>query len=864
MSWQVLIAHAPGEEHWAETLAHPIREAGYKVSHLGTVLAGESVVEEASQALGSGGPVLLCGTVRAVGTHWARRLVNAARSYPDVQVIVVQVEREADVESLAFGERIVRYWQDPARAMGELLEALHSRYPVERVSPRARGYEAEVRYIELALRTFDAVDLVGLPADRGPVSQAPPLHRLYVPLKVGGLDPQSSVGEAIAATRRLVVLGDPGSGKTTLVRWLATAYLRKEVSLIEWVSLPDVNELPHESLLPVVVSCRDLDPASTAGSLEDILRYILRKAEMSESDTADLVFRLRERLREGRVLLLVDGLDAIPDLRARAGFCRQIEQIAIAYPHTPLVVTSRPAAYRELGDPLSRSFRAVTLADWSREDKDRFVKRWFLWSEPQLDQREQKTDELIRTIHSTQRIERLAGNPLLLTVMALVRPRIGSLPQRRAELYWEAIQVLLGRPPGSGAPLSAREVLPQLEHLAYVMCERTVQQLAQDEVLEVLTDFRSGLSDSHPVQARSPEELLFLVERSTGILRRAGERRHLGMNVPVFELCHPMFQEYLAARAIVDGFDSDRPGSLSPELPLAQRIPLLAGRTMALPNGEIAVRDPWQEVLRLAVACSGGEVDDVLRALLRPLPEEDAAAAARSRSVLAALCLADEPEVGEGTAWEVLSSLARHVRRTEGGPQVRTSLDQAAQELLSSRWAGLFRLALVREFQARGEADRWSIGFYFGKLGALSELRREPLPEAGSGHPATADDLDIAAALEVIGSPASLGAAAGDLASRFLAMLGGGPAGDHAAAWALYSLHGSREGTWRPSAPELERIVDLLGDPGLDAAAAWCFIKILGTVRFVPAAEVLRARLEDPDPALSRAAEQALRRMPKR
>jgi hypothetical protein len=740
------------------------------------------------------------------------------------------------------------------------------------VSPRVRGYEAEVRYVELALRTFDAVDLVGLPGDQthrvnhgvDHGAQSPPLHRLYVPLKVNGLEPQSSVGEALAATRRLVVLGDPGTGKTTLVRWLATAYLRKEISLIEWVSLPDVNELPHESLLPVVVSCRDLDPASTAGSLDDVLRHTLRKAEMSESDTADLVFRLRERLREGRVLLLVDGLDAIPDLRARAGFCRQIEQIAIAYPHTPLVVTSRPAAYRELGDPLSRSFRAVTLADWSREDKDRFVKRWFLWSEPQVDQREHKTDELIRAIHSTQRIERLASNPLLLTVMALVRPRIGSLPQRRAELYWEAVQVLLGRLSGTGIPLPTREVLPQLEHLAYVMCERAVQQLAQDEVLEVLTAFRSGLSTSHPVHAHSPEELLFLVERSTGLLRRTGERRHLGMNVPVFELCHPMFQEYLAARAIIDGHC---PGSLSPGQPLAQRISPLAGRTVSLPNGEIEVRDPWQEVLRLAVACSGDEVDDVLRALLSPLPEEDAAAtaAARSRSVLAALCLADEPEVGEGTAWEVLSGLARHIRRTEEGPQMKTSLDQATQELLSSRWAGLFKLALVREFQARGEAERWSIGFYFGKLGALSGLQRALLPGAGSGHPATADDLDVAAALEVIGSPASLGAAAaGDLASRFLAMLGGGPARDHAAAWALYALHGSREGTWRPAGPELERIADLLGDPGLDAGAAWCFIKILGTVRAVSAAGVLRARLEDPNPELSRAAEKALRRISKR
>ncbi len=856
MPWQVLIAHAPGEERWAETLAHPIREAGYQVSHLGTVLAGDSVVEEASRALASGGPVVLCGTVRAVGTRWARRLVNAARVYPGVRVMIVQVEEEADVESLALGEKLVRYWLDPARAMGELLETLRSRYPMEREIPRVQGFEAERRYVELALRTFDTIDLVGLPAGRGHIA-APPLHRLYVPLRVQARDPQSPLGEALREARRLVILGDPGAGKTTLVHWLATTYLRKmTTSPIEWIQLPEVSTLPNDRLLPIVISCRDLDPASTAAALDDFLRHTLHQAGMSESDTADLLVRWRERLREGRVLLLIDGLDAIPDLQARALFCRQIEQIAIAYPETLLVVTSRPAAYRELDYPLSRSFQAVTLADWSREDQESFIHHWFFWIEPQPDRRERETDELIRAIHSTQRMERLAGNPLLLTVMALVKPRLGSLPKRRAELYWEAIQVLPGRPSGSGAPLPVREVLPQLEYLAYVMCERALQQLAEPEVLEILTAFQSHLAPSHPAHSHPPEELLLAVERSTGILRRAGERRHLGVEVPVLELCHPMFREYLAALAIVDGHYPDGPA----DQPLAQRLASLASRTVTLPKGEVVVRDPWPEVLRLAVACSGGEAGDALLALIQLPAGEEAAGAGRSRSVLAALCLADEPEAGEATAWQVLSSLARCIR--PDGPLAKTSLDQAMQELLSSRWAALFKLALVREFQVREGRDRWSIGFCFVKLEATSEWRPQPLAGAVSGLPFTPDDLDVATALQVIGSPNSpREEAAGDLASRFLAMLGGGPARDHAAAWALYSLHGPREGAWRPRASELKRIASLLERPELDSAAAWCCIKILGNARAVPAAGVLTTRLADPDPEVSRAAEEALHRI---
>jgi methylmalonyl-CoA mutase cobalamin-binding subunit len=71
MVWKVLIAHAKGEEHLAELLSEPLRSAGYEVAHQGTVLVGESVVEEASKVLSLRGPVVLCGTVKAVGTGWA-------------------------------------------------------------------------------------------------------------------------------------------------------------------------------------------------------------------------------------------------------------------------------------------------------------------------------------------------------------------------------------------------------------------------------------------------------------------------------------------------------------------------------------------------------------------------------------------------------------------------------------------------------------------------------------------------------------------------------------------------------------------------------------------------------------------------
>src|SRR5688572_11783495 len=116
---QVLIAHAPGEEISAELLAGPIRDAGYDVVHRGTIMIGDSFNEEASKVMQSGGPIVLCGTVRAIGTGWAHQIVNAARQYNNTRIFAVQMEKEAYLQPLSSDSTIALYWQDPAKAADE-------------------------------------------------------------------------------------------------------------------------------------------------------------------------------------------------------------------------------------------------------------------------------------------------------------------------------------------------------------------------------------------------------------------------------------------------------------------------------------------------------------------------------------------------------------------------------------------------------------------------------------------------------------------------------------------------------------------------------------------------------------------------
>jgi hypothetical protein len=102
MTWQILIAHADGEEEIAERLAEPLRDAGYEVSHRGTVMVGESFAEEAAKVLDVGGPVVLCGTIKALGSVWAHRIVSAARVNSTIRVFAVQIDKDAYIQQLYF------------------------------------------------------------------------------------------------------------------------------------------------------------------------------------------------------------------------------------------------------------------------------------------------------------------------------------------------------------------------------------------------------------------------------------------------------------------------------------------------------------------------------------------------------------------------------------------------------------------------------------------------------------------------------------------------------------------------------------------------------------------------------------------
>jgi hypothetical protein len=622
----------------------------------------------------------------------------------------------------------------------------------------------------------------------------------------------------LGESRRLVILGDPGAGKTTLLRWFATAFLLRLTNNSDFYQMPDIDSLPEQPWLPLVVRCRELDTQCLQScTLDDILRRTLQKAEL-ESGELELQL-LRNELAAGRLILLIDGLDEIAAPTLRASFCAQLERISDTYPEAPMIVTSRIVGYREMGYPIGKGFEHGVLAELTKEDKDNFIRRWCDVTESKEEQlRAEK--ELIEAMHASDRIERLTGNPMMLTTMALVKRKVGKLPTRRNELYREAVGVLLNWRSDLYGPVDDREAYPQLEYIAYAMCDRGVQQLRRDEIIGLLEDVRRDFPNIRAIQNRTPEEFLTVMEAQTGLIVEVGEQRHDGLMQPVYEFRHLTFQEYLAGLALIAGpFPGYESGST-----LGERLSPLAGRVVKTEYRGFEVTENWREAIRLCISCfNDGVVDEALQAVLHSPDGKEDERICRPRAILALLCLADEPNVSENVGIEIVISFVGTVELNLNSASTDSEI---VQELSTSFWCQsviehLSRRCIYLDGVPRGnmlyliaDAITWNLSEEVSMSKSWAQQQVLNLKKN--------EEAAIAAAIMLKAAVNRVRMVPG-LIDALLALIDKSEASAHAATWALFWLSGGSHVNngplWVPKPKELAQLVDYLNNPKADNEA---------------------------------------------
>lgn len=375
------------------------------------------------------------------------------------------------------------------------------------------------------------------------------------------------VAETLSRERRVVVLGDPGSGKSTLLKQLALTFaraLQQDAGQHTPFGLP---RLPI--LLSIAAYAQVRRQATEAGQPPPTLADYLPR-HFAARGMGGMGPLFQEELAAGEAILLLDGLDEVLSAAERVEIVRQVGALTRAYPTGPVVVTSRIAGYSAA--PLPAAYVALTLEPFGPEQVSAFARGWSLayeasgYADPHPDRlppqarlrAEARARNLSEAVRGDPGVSRLATNPLLLTILALIHQQGTRLPQRRVDLYrlcvealaetWNLARTLTGRPINlylGQRRLDAELVSRILAPVAFWMHQHYPGGLVARADLEtqIAAWFREQ-EGRDPDQATAlARDFVDLVREQSGLLVERG-----------LEQCgfmHLTFEEYLAARHVV-------------------------------------------------------------------------------------------------------------------------------------------------------------------------------------------------------------------------------------------------------------------------------------------------------------------------
>jgi HEAT repeat protein len=348
------------------------------------------------------------------------------------------------------------------------------------------------------------------------------MQEVYVPLKVAGTSDSEQIdaNQVIAESRRLMVKGPPGSGKSMLLKHLTLSYAEGGLNM---TGQP----------VPILLDLHRLSDPQI--SIEQHLAETLARDDFPHAERF-----VAQGLKSGNLMLLLDGLDEV-NSADRKQVVKRIKDWLDKCSKCRAVITCRSQVYNgEFAEAVDQTLEVVEFTDKQI--------RTFLGSWERDMPREKSIEQLMQTLHDRPRIMALARNPLLLTIIAyLYTDTRFVLPHSRAEFYQKSTDILLDQWYQEYNQFQARDKRLVLRHLALYNQDSTNYQQQDRRSIDyqtVLAQVQQVLPGLNLPPGNTVPLLDEIVERSGLLLEIDGGER--------YQFAHLTLQEFFAAAALLE------------------------------------------------------------------------------------------------------------------------------------------------------------------------------------------------------------------------------------------------------------------------------------------------------------------------
>ena len=439
----------------------------------------------------------------------------------------------------------------------------------------------DIAYRQLLIRVFDRLQLLGLDF----TSQWYALSIAYVNLTIASAQKirANSFEARLAHCPRLVISGRAGSGKTTVLQWLAVHAARGA-----FTQAAD----PLNGRTPFFIKLREY----VGAELPPPERFLDKVAPMLAPKAGAWP---REQMDSGKALVLIDGVDEFPEVQRPAAVAWLNDLIGL-FPGAGYVVTTRPGALdvtdrsrisgtaqlQELGfvtaelEPMDPVLVRQFVTQWHAAVKDG------LTDEAAREQLAAAEAKLIATIEHDRFLRDLADTPLLAGLICALNQHLkGQLPKRRGEIFETALTMFRQRDLDRGIAGPVQLDQAASNHLLGALALWLVREGAVEASEQAARKVIAVSAASLPNAPEDADGLYRHLVMRSGLLREPAAGH--------VDFVHRTFQEYLAAKSLV------------------------ASNNI----GEIvrnAADDQWREVVVLAAGQGNTQqTSDLLRGLLR-------------------------------------------------------------------------------------------------------------------------------------------------------------------------------------------------------------------------------------------------------